>query len=114
MNAVVAVLVIFLGIPALVYLSDRRRQRRTQAERDDEAVRVAKGAKRWPRGQRACDPREAPWAGVVLVRRRQCGYGCPGTPTRGCTGVTDRNTGPFAEHARNLNGIWAAVTAPGG
>ena len=48
MNAVVAVLVIFLGIPALVYLSDRRRQRRTQAERDDEAIRVAKGASDGP------------------------------------------------------------------
>ena len=48
MNAVVAVLVVFLGIPALVYLSDRRRQRRTQAERDAEAVRAAKGASDGP------------------------------------------------------------------
>lgn len=48
MNAVAAVIFVLLGIPALVYLSDRRRQRRTQAERDDEAVRVAKGASDGP------------------------------------------------------------------
>ena len=48
MIAVIAVLFVLLGIPTLVYLSDRRRQRRTQAERDDEAVRVAKGASDGP------------------------------------------------------------------
>jgi hypothetical protein len=41
MVAVLAVLFVLVGIPALVYLSERRR--RTQAELDDAAVRSAKG-----------------------------------------------------------------------
>lgn len=44
MIAVAALLLVLIGVPALVYLSDRRRSRRTRAELDDEAVRVAKGA----------------------------------------------------------------------
>jgi hypothetical protein len=44
MIAVIAPLFVPLGIPTLVHLSDRRRHRRTQAEREDEAIRVAKGA----------------------------------------------------------------------
>jgi hypothetical protein len=53
------------------------------------------------------------------ARSRSCSharraYPRPGTPTRGWTVCTDRNTGPLAEQARNRNGISAAVTAPGG
>ena len=40
---VVFVVFVLIGIPALVYLSERRRRRRTQLEREDEAVRVARG-----------------------------------------------------------------------
>jgi hypothetical protein len=48
MVAVLAVLFVLVGIPALVYLSERRRKRRTQAELDDEAVRAAKGVNEGP------------------------------------------------------------------
>ena len=37
-----AFLVLFVGVPLLVYLSDRRRRRRTQAELEDDAVRTAR------------------------------------------------------------------------
>lgn len=47
MVAVLAVLFVLVGIPALVYLSERRR-RRTQAELDDAAVRSAKGGSEGP------------------------------------------------------------------
>lgn len=46
MVAVLAVLFVLVGIPALVYLSERRR--RTQAELDDAAVRSAKGGSEGP------------------------------------------------------------------
>ena len=42
------VLVVLIGIPALIYLSESRRRRRTQAELDDDAVRVALGERDGP------------------------------------------------------------------
>ena len=48
MIAVLVVLFILIGIPAVVYLSDRRRNRRTSAELEDNALRVAKGASDGP------------------------------------------------------------------
>jgi hypothetical protein len=35
------ILAVFLGVPAIVYLLDRQRRRRTEDERDDEAVWAA-------------------------------------------------------------------------
>jgi hypothetical protein len=43
-----ALLALFVGIPALVFLSDRRRRKRTRAELEDEAVRAAQGAAEGP------------------------------------------------------------------
>jgi len=48
MVAVLTVVFVLVGIPALVYLSERRRKRRTQAELEDEAVRAAKGVNEGP------------------------------------------------------------------
>jgi hypothetical protein len=45
---VVFVVVVLIGIPALIYLSEWRRRRRTQAELDDDAVRVARGERDGP------------------------------------------------------------------
>jgi hypothetical protein len=48
MVAVSGLLFVLVGIPALVYLSERRRNRRTQAELNDAAVRAAKGVDEGP------------------------------------------------------------------
>jgi len=35
------ILAVFLGVPAIIYLLDRRRRKRTEVERDDDAIWAA-------------------------------------------------------------------------
>ncbi len=48
MIGVFALLVVFVAVPGLVYLTDWRRRRRTKAELEEEAVRAARDAGEGP------------------------------------------------------------------
>jgi hypothetical protein len=58
-----AIAVVFVGVPLLVWLSDWRRRRRTQEERDDAAVRSAREGGEGPGDHEPNAPRLPPTFG---------------------------------------------------